>query len=286
MVAEETKKETKKKARPKAPEVSGIDEGAEGELLPLAEALGGDEPPSAGGTVAAAGGEEGDWEPSMEWLMGSLGPFFNNNQGIGELLLDKLKDSGVNTEGVALAGLVNVLQQFSKEYKALSEAVGDNLDRINELSAENQDLSAKLQEIVREMGMTEEDGGQPPDIGADIGGDLGGDMGAPPGGDMGAPPGGDMGGGMPPDMGAPPGGDMGGGMPPDMGAPPGGDMGGGMPPDMGAPPGGDIMSDERMKQKVISDRRMKRLVQEAGRRAKRGTRISRGIIGACVEGVE
>ena len=299
--AVEDKKDTERKVHPKAPETFADDE-SEGPVVPLAEALGDDGPPDAGSAVAAAAGgaeDGGDgWSPDMDWVMESLGPFFNNNQGIGELLLDKLKESGVNTEGVALAGLVNVLQQFSKELKNLNDSVGNNLQRINELSSENENLAQQLQEIISSMGLTKDDGGMPPMD--DLGGGM--DMGAPPAEDtgeapppdMGAPPGGDMGGGMPPDMGAPPGGDMGGGMPPDMGAPPGGDMGGGMPPDMGGGmdagvpgmPPGDVPSDERIKRKIVSDRRLKRLVQEAGRRARRGTKVSGGIISACTEGVK
>ena len=298
MVAEETRKDTEKKARPKAPDASAVEReiaDKEGEILPLAEALGGELSGGGESPMAAPGGAEGGWAPSMDWLMGSLGPFFNNNQGIGELLLDKLKESGVNTEGVALAGLVNVLQQFSKELKSLNDSVGDNLQRINELSSENENLSQQLQEIVGSMGLTKDDGGMPPMD------DLGGaDAGAPPAGDMGAAPPHDMGGGM--DMGAPPAGDMGaappsdmgGGM--DMGAPPAGDMGAAPPPDMGGgmdagvpgmPPGG-VMSDERMKQKVVSDRRMKRLFDEADRRVKRGAsksvKPSSGIVSACLGG--
>ena len=275
MVAEKTKKDTEKKARAKAPDTSAAEKETadEGEILPLAEALGGEPPGGGGSPVAAPGGAEGGWEPNMDWLMGSLGPFFNNNQGIGELLLDKLKESGVNTEGVALAGLVNVLQQFSKELKSLNDSVGDNLQRINELSSENENLSQQLQEIVGSMGLTKDDGGAPPMD------DLGGvDAGAPPAGDMGAAPPPDMGGGM--DMGAPPAGDMGAAPPPDMG----GGMDMGVP---GMPPGG-VMSDERMKQKVVSDRRMKRLFNEAERRVKKGAaksvKPSSGIVSACLGG--
>ena len=276
MVAEETRKDTEKKARPKAPDASAVEReiaDKEGEILPLAEALGGELSGGGESPMAAPGGAEGGWAPSMDWLMGSLGPFFNNNQGIGELLLDKLKESGVNTEGVALAGLVNVLQQFSKELKSLNDSVGDNLQRINELSSENENLSQQLQEIVGSMGLTKDDGGMPPMD------DLGGaDAGAPPAGDMGAAPPPDMGGGM--DMGAPPAGDMGAAPPPDMG----GGMDAGVP---GMPPG-DVMSDERMKQKVVSDRRMKRLFDEADRRVKRGAsksvKPSSGIVSACLGG--
>ena len=279
MATRETKKDTRREARPGAPGASAAEkEMADGgDMLPLAEALGGGLP----------GGAKGEWEPSMDWLMGSLGPFFNNNQGIGELLLDKLKESGVNTEGVALAGLVNVLQQFSKELKSLNDSVGDNLQRINELSSENENLSQQLQEIVGSMGLTKDDGGAPPMDG------LGGaDAGLPPAGDMGASPAGDMGGGM--DAGLPPAGDMGGGMdaglPPagDMGASPAGDMGGGMDAGVpGMPPGG-VMSDEKMKQKVLSDRRMKRLarsmVRQYAKRRSNSVTPSSGIVSACMEG--
>ena len=236
--------------------------------------------------------EEEPFDLNLDWVMKKAGPVFGDSEWIGELLLDKLNGEGVNTQATALAGMVNVLQQFSQQLKALNEAVGSNLDKINQLSTDNEDLATALESLLREIGMTKEDGGTPPpmdDAGAspDMGGEMPPDMGAAPGMDAGMPP--DMGGGMPPDMGggAPPdmgGGmppDMGGGAPPDMGAPPP-DMGGGMPPDMGAPPPG-----------VMSDARMKKLASEAMRRTRKsmtkseagGTRISSGIIDACKGGI-
>ena len=206
------------------------------------------------------------WSPSIDWVMGNVGPFFNNNRGIGELLLDKISEAGINTEGTALAGMVNVLQQFSKEYKMLGEALGDNIERINELSDQSEDLAQAVKDLIKDMGISEEDGASLP---------VEGDTGAPPA---------DMGGGMPPpDMGAPPA---------DMGMAP--DMGGGMPPpDMGAAPppaNPGLVSDEGMKsvkRGVLSDEQLKnvagRLVGAYGKRMRerQGSRLSPNIIGAC-----
>ena len=249
---------------------------------------GGDEKPKEGG-----GSEE--WAPDIDWVLKSVGPFFNNNRGLGELLLDKLNENGVNTQAAALASMVNVLQQFSKEYKELGEALGQNIDRIGELSSQSEDLAKAVEDLIKEMGGDTDsgdnislgDGGgavAPPDMGAappDMGGGMPPDMGG------GMPP--DMGGGMPPDMGAAPP-DMGGGMPPDIGGgmPP--DMGGGMPPDMGAAPPAGMVSDENMKdvkKYVLSDEQLKdiagRLSGAYHRRkdASRNTRLSSNIIGAC-----
>lgn len=246
------------------------------------------------------------WEPSMDWLMNSVGPFFNNNKGLGELLLDKLKETGINTEGVALAGLVNVLQQFSQEYKALGEAVGDNLDKINSLSSQSEDLASAIQDVLKEMNVPKDEGANIP-AGNEVG-DIamaglegaGGEM--PP--DLGA-----AGGEMPPmDAGMPP---AGGDMPPDMGAAPMPDAGGAgdMPPDMGgAPAGGDmppdpnmvsdarvknVVSDETVKNVVktapkkkgiLSDSRLKRVAKHYVSQQKNSTRLNNSFIDACSGG--
>ena len=238
----------------------------------------GKESKDAGGESAPEGMEEAAaaWAPSMDWLMGSLGPFFNNNRGLGELLLDKLNESGIDTEGVALAGLVDVLQQFSREYKALGEAVGDNLDRINSLSSQSENLADAVKDLLREMGTPQENAADFP-ADAQLGGaeSGGGDMNASqepqPSMDAGGAP--DMGGGMPPDMG--------GGMPPDMGA------------GAGAGAGAGTVSDEELKEVkrgVLSDARLKRtarsMVGEWRRnraKEKSSTRLGSNIIGACRE---
>lgn len=250
----------------------------------------------AAAAEALAQGEGAAWAPDMGWLMGNFGPFFNNNQGIGELLLGKLMESGVNTEGVALAGLVNVLQQFSQEYKALSDAVGKNLDRINELSSDNEKLADSIQEVIKSMNITEDEGGTPPMMDEGAGempppdmGAMGMDAGIPPDGGEMPPP--DMGGagGIPPDAGA---GMDAGAPPPDMG---GADMGAGAPPpppDMAA----NTVSDSRMKKPlskeeiagIVSDRRMKRLeAYNASRKPKappKNNDVNLGIIEACTRG--
>ena len=248
---------------------------------------------------AEAGGKE--WSPDIDWVLKSVGPFFSNNAGLGELLLDKLNENGVNTQSAALAAMVDVLQQFNKEYKELGEVLGQNIDRIDELSSQSEDLAKAVEDLIKEMGgdtdkvpdigldggggeMPPPDAGMPPDAGAPL--DMGGA--APP--DMGAAPPPDMGGGMPPDMGALP--DMGGGMPPDMGAAPPPDMGGGMPPDMGAAPaaGAGLVSDEGMKdvkKYVLSDEQLKDIAGRLSsayrkrRDASRSTRLGSNIIGAC-----
>ena len=260
------------------------------------------------GKKESGGKEGGGWSPSLDWVIDSVGPFFNNNKGIGELLLDQLNSSGINTERIALAGMVDVLKQFSREYKELGQILGDNLSRIEDLSDQSDDLAQAIRDLVKEMGGSSEEAPQIPteDIGADVMADAGapppdtgagGDMGAAPpdmgaGGDMGAPPP-DMGGGM--DMGMDMGGmppDMGGGM--DMGAPPlgaGGGMDmGGMPPDMGGAPPAGVPSDEgvkNVKKYVLSDEQLKSIAgrlssayrrkRDAGSR----TRFSSGMISAC-----
>ena len=260
---------------------------------------------------AVAGAPEGEaasWSPSIDWLMGSVGPFFNNNQGIGELLLGKLMESGVNTEGVALAGLVNCLQQFSQEYKALGEAIGSNLDRINELSDQNENLAQSIQDVIKEMGVSKDEGGAAPaeegamaDMPMPEAPDAGG--GAPPM-DMGAGGAGAMEAAPPADMGA---GDA--GAAPDMGAGGAGGAGDAPMPDAGAGGAGAVppmdaaatVSDAGMKEparrklsldeyrQVISDARMKRLERyEAKHPAKEkksgGLSISSSIIDACKDG--
>ena len=235
-----------------------------------------------------------EWLPNLEWLMKSVGPFFNNNAGLGELLIDKLNESGVNTEGAALSAVVDVLQQFNREYKSLGEAIGSNLDKIDELSSQSEDLASALEGLLKDMGVETGEGSgvsldgaeaMPPDMGAAPPADMGGGMPA----DMGAAPPADMGGGMPADMGAAPPADMGGGMPADMGAAPPAGVGGGMPPDMGAMPPGTV-SDENLKDTkkyVLSDEQMKnvahKLVGAYYRRknAGRRTSLSPDIIGAC-----
>lgn len=243
---------------------------------------------------AAMPPEEAAWAPSMDWVMNSVGPFFNNNQGLGELLLDKLTESGINTEGVALAGLVNILQQFSQEYKALGEAVGNNLDRINDLSDKSDNLAEAIQDVLKEMNVSKDAGGENP-MGSDVGDiadtalagsmpDMGGDM-APP--DMTAAP--------PPDMGAP-----------DVGAAPAGaDASGAAPqdtagaaPDTAAPPpnGAPLPEDQAVSDKnlknvkkrstreivgILSDYRMKHLTKRIANHYKNHTRMNPNILDAC-----
>lgn len=254
------------------------------------------------GKESGAGKEE--WSPDIDWVLKSVGPFFNNNAGLGELLLDKLSESGVNTQAAALAAMVDVLQQFNREYKELGEALGQNIDRIDELSSQSEDLAKAVEDLLKEMGgdtdngpgISLDDGGgamPPPEDGAAPDAGAPPDMGtAPP--DMGVPP--DMGAGAaPPDMGAAPP-DMGGGMPLDTGAMPPGmgaappDMGGGMPPDMGGPVNPNIVSDDGMKdvkKYVLSDEQLKNIAGRlAGAYRKRidagrNTKLSPNIIGAC-----
>ena len=252
-----------------------------------------------GGLKAEGGEDSPEWAPSIDWVMDSVGPFFNNNRGLGELLLDKLNENGVNTEGVALAGMVNVLQQFNKEYKELGKALGSNLDRIEALESRSEDLADAVRKLLKEMNVSEDEGAA-----LSLEGEDGGGLPPPEAGDMAAPPEGDIGGGMPPDMGAPPAGDMGGmspdmgaspagdmgGMPPDMGAPPAGGMGG-MPPDMGAAPppdmGAGVVSDENAKnveRHVLSDERLKRVagkVVGAYMKRKNSSKLDSSIISAC-----
>ena len=257
------------------------------------------------GKATENGGGEGasEWAPSIDWVMNSVGPFFNNNRGLGELLLDEINKNGINTEGIALASMVGVLQQFNKEYKELGQAIGNNLDRIDALSAQSEDLANAVKQLITEMGVSEEDGASlpldepdmsvpPPDMSVpppDMGGempppDMGGEM--PPDGmgapvDMGAPPATDMGAAMPPDMGGAPMADMGGAMPTDMGAPV--DMNAMPPPDMA----GNIPSDENIKEVkrgVLSDEQLKRVAKgmSAAMRRKRTTsKLSPNIISAC-----
>lgn len=251
----------------------------------------------------AEGGEGEEWAPSLDWILGSVGPFFNNNRGLGELLLDKLNEHGVNTEGAALAGLVDVLQQFNREYKEIGEALGQNLDRIEELSSQSEDLAQAVSDLVKGMGAGGDDGAS---MALDS---IGGDM-PPPEGAAGAMPPEGMEGGAPPmDMGGAPM-DMGGAPPIDMGAgaappvdmwgAPPVDMGGapmdmdpGAPPaGMGAAPGMGTLSDESVKdvkKYVISDERMKDVAgrvaaawakRKAAARPK-AARISASIIDAC-----
>lgn len=243
---------------------------------------------------AEVGDGEG-WAPSLDWILGSVGPFFNNNRGLGELLLDKLNEHGVNTEGAALAGLVDVLQQFNREYKEIGEALGQNLDRIEELSSQSEDLAQAVSDLVKGMGAGSDDGAS---MALDS---IGGDM-PPPEGATGAMPPGGMEGGAPPmdmggasmDMGGAPPIDMGAGAAPpvDMGGAPM-DMAPGAPPvDMGAAPGMGTLSDESVKdvkKYVISDERMKDVAgrvaaawakRKAASRPK-AARISAGIIDAC-----
>lgn len=245
------------------------------------------------GKDSGDGADASQWSPNIDWVMQSMGPFFNNNRGIGELLLDKINEAGINTEGVALAGMVNVLQQFSREYKMLGEALGNNIERVNELSDQSEDLAQAVKDLIRDMGVSEEEGakipaddggGVLPGMGAGAPPDMGGvppDMGAGAPLDMGvgAPP--DMG-GVPPDMGAgvPP--DMGTGAPPDMGGVPP-DMGAGAPPDMGGVPSDEGIKD--VKRGVLSDARLKRAArrmvaswkQSSGRR-----KFPAGMIDACL----
>ena len=146
---------------------------------------------SAADSVGAADGGDvpQEWAPDIDWVMKSVGPFFNNNAGLGELLLDKLNENGVNTEGAALAGMVNVLQQFNREYKELGKALGNNIDRIDALESQSEDLASAVEKLLKEMDVSTEDGPQ---------------MSIDDGTSAGVPP--DMGAGVPPDMGtAPPG---------------------------------------------------------------------------------
>ena len=247
---------------------------------------------------AKSEGEEESFEPDLDWVMGAVGPFFNNNRGLGELLFDKLKESGVNTEAAALQSLVKVLKKLNQEYNDLSEALGNNLKKIDTLETQSKDLAQAVKDAIKELGGSSVEEG-------DV--DIGGDMGMPPPDDIGA--GGDM--GMPPpdDIGA--GGDM--GMPPpdtgmDMGMPPpdaGMDMG--MPPpdtgmgmDMGMPPpagAGGTISDAREKlllgrsrqevKGIISDARMKktaRRIVNRARKSRNSTRLNPSIIDSCTGG--
>ena len=206
-----------------------------------------------------SGGEQ-KWQPDVDWILESVGPFFSNNRGIGELLLDNLNESGVDTQGEALKSIVKVLKEFSREYKELGEVLGNNISKIDDLSDQSDDLAKAIEDLLKDMGQ-DSDGG--PEIGLD-------------------------GGAVPPPDGSPPdaGGDMGGGMPPDMG--------GGMPPDTGGgmPPATDpnLVSDEGVKdvkKYVLSDGQLKNIagrLEGAYRRrreASRNTRLSPNIVGAC-----
>ena len=230
-------------------------------------------------------GEEESFEPDLDWVMGAVGPFFNNNRGLGELLFDKLKESGVNTEAAALQSLVKVLKKLNQEYNDLSEALGNNLKKIDTLETQSKDLAQAVKDAIKELGGSSVEEG-------DVG--IGGDMGMPPPDDMGA--GGDM--GMPPpdagmDMGMPP---------PDTGMDTGMDMG--MPPpdagmDMGMPPAGagGTISDAREKlllgrsrqevKGIISDARMKktaRRIVNRARKSRNSTRLNPSIIDSCTGG--
>ena len=195
------------------------------------------------------------WSPNIDWVLKSIGPFFNNNRGIGELLLDQLNENGVNTQSAALSAMVNVLQQFNKEYRELGEALGRNIDRIDELSSQSEDLAKAVEDLIKEMGG---DTDKMPDIDLDEGSAE-----APPP-------------------------DMGGAMSPDMGAAP--DMGGAMSPDMGAAPPAGMVSDENMKdvkRYVLSDEQLKDIAgrlssaYRSRRDARRNTRLRPNIISAC-----
>ena len=249
------------------------------------------------GKAAENGGGEGasEWSPSIDWVMNSVGPFFNNNRGLGELLLDEINKNGINTEGIALASMVGVLQQFNKEYKELGQAIGNNLDRIDALSAQSEDLANAVKQLITEMGVSEEDGASlpldepdmsvpPPDMGGEMPppDGMGGEMPPPDGmgGEMPPPDG--MGGELPPT-------DMGAAMPPDMGGAPMADMG--APVDMNAMPppdmGGGVPSDENIKEVkrgVLSDEQLKRVAKgmSAAMRRKRTTsKLNPNMIRAC-----
>lgn len=253
--------------------------------------------------------EGGDkWSPSFDWIKDSgLGYFINNNRGLGELLVDKLNESGVDTEMEALNSLVKVLQEFSREYRELGETLGDNISKIDKLSGDSEDLAKAIKDLVKELGGDTSDSGVPPPI-DDIGMDAGMDTGAMPPPDMGA--GMDAGGMPPPDMGAgmdagampPP--DMGAGMGAGAGAMPPADMGaGGMPPpvDMSNPSeGGLVASDERIKdvpdigKYVLSDERLKsvagslagamrkRSAAKMRQKAPKAQKLSGRVIDACL----
>ena len=67
--------------------------------------------------------EAAPWELNYDNLMGSYGSWFNNNQGLGEMLLQQLRMRGVDTQAATEAMLREILQGLVDDINALQQSL-------------------------------------------------------------------------------------------------------------------------------------------------------------------
>lgn len=67
--------------------------------------------------------EAAPWELNYDNLMGSYGSWFNNNQGLGEMLLQQLRMRGVDTQAATEAMLRELLQGLVNDMNALQQSL-------------------------------------------------------------------------------------------------------------------------------------------------------------------
>jgi hypothetical protein len=205
---------------------------------------------------------------NMDNLMQSYGSWFDNDNGLGEMLLNQLRAHGVDTQAATesmlrelLSGLVDDLNMLQMKLTGFTSAVAQQLQQ-------TQAVADSVQAALDGSGATPmAQQIAPPESTMPLMNDLPPDMGQPMGGmppemppENAAPP------EVPPENATPP------EMPPENAAPPE------MPPENAAPPEmppEGTPSDRRIKY-VLSDSSMKHLKQRCG-----ASRISTGILDAC-----
>ena len=151
---------------------------------------------------------------TMENLMGDYGSWFNNNEGLGELLLGQLRAHNVDTKAATEAMLRQLIQGLVDDLNNLQQQLMGFTQMVNQQVQEAQNVTQSIESALAQ------DGASIPPVEAPMGDGM-----LPPEGMEMAPP--NMPNEMPPEEPAPEGGEM----PPEEPAPEGGEM----PPDMGVP---------------------------------------------------
>ena len=139
---------------------------------------------------------------TMENLMGDYGSWFNNNEGLGELLLGQLRAHNVDTKAATEAMLRQLIQGLVDDLNNLQQQLMGFTQMVNQQVQEAQNVTQSIESALAQ------DGASIPPVEAPMGDGM-----LPPEGMEMAPP--NMPNEMPPEEPAPEGGEM----PPDMGVP-------------------------------------------------------------------
>ena len=144
---------------------------------------------------------------TMENLMGDYGSWFNNNEGLGELLLGQLRAHNVDTKAATEAMLRQLIQGLVDDLNNLQQQLMGFTQMVNQQVQEAQNVTQSIESALTQ------DGASIPPVEAPMGDGM-----LPPEGMEMAPP--SMPNEMPPEGPAPEGpAPEGGEMPPDMGVP-------------------------------------------------------------------